>query len=332
MIWIQLLLSAAFIIIAGMRLTRSAATLAAWTGLSTAWAGAFLLPIATTMPELVTSWRSAVIAAPDLAAGNLLGSSLFNLSIIAFIDIVQGRGSLSPHLRIGHVLTAVLVIMLACVTILGIALPGEFLVAGRVGWPSLVLVLIYLLGNTLLLRYERKLAAPSLLEKQGGRQRRQTALRAAVEFFLACVVIFFAGVILTDTADLIAAQTGLGRTFVGSLFIAVVTSLPEAVTTYTAVRIGALDMAVANVLGANFICLMLFSISDIFYQGGSLFASIALEHIVTAAMIIVMVCIFLFGLIYRSQKHFVYAGYDSLLIALVYISTMIFLFITGNSS
>ncbi|NLC50900.1 MAG: hypothetical protein GX764_01155 [Firmicutes bacterium] len=222
MYWLKFALSALFIVLAGIRLTRSVETIARWTRLGTAWAGAFILPLATTLPELVNSWRSIYIDAPDLAAGNLLGSCLFNLSIIAFIDFVQGRGALMPKLHTGHILNAVVVIMLASVVILGIALPEGPVIAG-LGWPSLLLLIIYFYGSLLLLRYEKKVSftSPDIKTDAQGSSGRAEFTRALVEFSIAALVIFVAGMNLTDSADLLAVQTGLGQTFVGSLFIAI---------------------------------------------------------------------------------------------------------------
>jgi len=53
--------------------------------------------------------------------------------------------------------------------------------------------------------------------------------------------------LLTDASDQVAVTTGLGHSFVGSLLLAVSTSLPEMTTTLSAVKLDYLDMAVASV-------------------------------------------------------------------------------------
>ncbi|NLC50901.1 MAG: hypothetical protein GX764_01160 [Firmicutes bacterium] len=97
-------------------------------------------------------------------------------------------------------------------------------------------------------------------------------------------------------------------------------------TTYTAVRLGELDMAIANIFGANFINLALFSFADFFYRQGSLFSAVAFEHIFSTAMVIVLVCVFIFGLVYRSKRYLVRLGYDSWLILLGYIAALVMLY------
>ena len=103
-IWVKFALSALVIVISGVLITRSARVIAEKTGLGFIWGGFILLPLATSLPELVTSWRAASIDSPDLAAGNLLGSMLFNLAVIAVIDLAQGKGALFYRLNQNQIL------------------------------------------------------------------------------------------------------------------------------------------------------------------------------------------------------------------------------------
>ncbi len=116
------IISAAAILLAGTQLARNAEKISSGLGLSSAWAGALLLPLATSLPELVTSRRAVVIDAPDLAGGNIFGSVLFNLTIIALIDIVQGPGPLVTVRKKRLALTALLSIAMLGNSALGIYL------------------------------------------------------------------------------------------------------------------------------------------------------------------------------------------------------------------
>ncbi len=73
------------------------------------------------------------------------------------------------------------------------------------------------------------------------------------------------------------AQTGLGEAFVGSLFIAITTSLPEIVVSLAAVRIGAVDLGIGNVLGSNLFNLLILGLDDVFYRQGPLMAACGRE-------------------------------------------------------
>ena len=57
--------------------------------------------------------------------------------------------------------------------------------------------------------------------------------------------------IMVQSANEIAVLTELGTTFIGTTLVALTTSLPEAVTTFAAIKIGANDMAIGNLFGSN---------------------------------------------------------------------------------
>lgn len=329
--WLQFLVSAAVIVYAGSRLTRNAALIADKTGISTAWAGALLLPLATSLPELVTTLRAVSIGAPDLALGNILGSCLFNLALLAAIDLVEGRGPLSRKLGPGHIITAslsIVTISLAAIALLDLR---PFPV-GWVGLESLLIAAAYILGSRLIFRYERRNLAPvEAFADHGGQGRPDQVGRAVVRFLMAAVLIVGAGVLLTDATDRIAALTGVGHSFAGSLFLAVSTSLPEIVTTISAVRLGYLDMAVANVFGANFMNFFILFLADLFYRRGPLLNEVSDVHQLSALMLIMLSAVFVFGLVYRSEKRICRLGFDTVIILAGYLGTLYMIFkFSGN--
>ena len=78
-----------------------------------------------------------------------------------------------------------------------------------------------------------------------------TPLSASAAFVLSAAVIIVAAVSLAFCGDKIGSHSRLGRLWVGSILLAGTTSLPELVTTITAVRIGAPSLSWGNILGAN---------------------------------------------------------------------------------
>ncbi|MBS4021087.1 MAG: sodium:calcium antiporter [Dethiobacter sp.] len=325
-LWIQFLVSAFLIIVAGTGLTRNAEAISRHTGLGALWAGVFLLPLATSLPELVTSWRSAIIGAPDLAVGNVFGSNMFNIFIIAMIDLSHGNSPLLTRVSQRHIFTATFSMLVTAFVAVNILMPSSF----RLGWLGLDTVAIlafYLLGNWLLSRFERRHAVQaSALE---GSSAVRPLGQALFFFILAALVIVVAGTILADTGEAIARETGMGQTLFGSFFIAVTTSLPEVVTTFTAVRLGVLDMAIGNIFGANFFNLLILFFADLFYRPGPIMQVISGSHLVTALMSIILTCLAVIGLIYRSQRCFVRLGYDSMAIVFGYFIALLLLFLAA---
>ena len=150
-------------------------------------------------------------------------------------------------------------------------------------------------------------------------QYRETTLRSAViHYSLAAIAVVAAALWLPRLGAELARQTGLGEAFVGSLFIAITTSLPEIVVSLTAVRIGALDLGIGNVLGSNLFNLLILGLDDVFYRQGPLMADAGASHSISIVAIVMMNALFLIGLTYKVMtKRFVVA-WDTGAIAAVY--------------
>lgn len=321
--------SAALIVTAGTLLTKNAEKISKGFNLSTVWAGALLLPLATSLPELVTSYRAAIIRAPDLAGGNIYGSIIFNLTLIGLIDMVQGRGPLKARRKKSLILTALLSITVIILSMLGVILALPYRI-GWVGIDSISILIAYLVGSKIIIGFENK---SQNRDRHGQKTRTAPAVSKTKEFYhalalfsFAAVIIIIAGTNLTDAADLISSETGLNRTLVGSIFIAVTTSLPELVTTMTAVRLGYVEMAIANVFGANLFNILIFFFTDLFYSPGPLFNDLSPQNLITALMGILLTTVVIFTLVYPSRRQFLRMGIPSFIIIFGYLLTFIFLF------
>jgi cation:H+ antiporter len=110
----------------------------------------------------------------------------------------------------------------------------------------------------------------------------------------------------------------LSESLVGALATAVVTSLPELVTTIAAVRRGALQLAVGGIIGGNTFDTLFLTAADISYRDGSLYhAAGAADHFWTITAIL-MTGILLGGLILRQRIGPGRIGVESLALLVVY--------------
>jgi cation:H+ antiporter len=262
-----------------------------------------------------------------LAIGNIFGSNLFNLLLIAVLDIIQGRGAILDLLSPGHILGASIGILLAGLVILSIGLGLSFNV-GFIGLESIILILMYALGIRILHRHE------TLSSRQGGSETREVegtgkGRSVYVFFALGAVVIVGAGLWLSLTADTIAQTTGWGRSFIGSFMLAVATSLPELAVGIPLVRMGAFDMAIGNLLGSNIFNIAIIPVADIFFTEGALLGSASQDHILTAVLGIVMTNIVIMDLIYRAKRVPWRVGWGSISIIALYFVGSITLFKLG---
>ncbi|MDY6825883.1 MAG: hypothetical protein SVV67_01710 [Bacillota bacterium] len=328
--WLQFIISAAVIVYAGSKLTKNAAVVADRIGIGTAWVGALMLPLATSLPELVTTLRAVAIDTPNLAVGNIFGSCLYNLSLLALIDLLEGQGSLTSKIGKGHIIPASLSVTSVCLAAIGmLGITG--LKIGWVSFETLLIAGLYFYGSILLFKYEKK-NQPILDDpEEPSENRGMSGGGALLNFSIAALFIIAAGVLLTDALDTIAVQTGLGHSFVGSLFLAVSTSLPETVTTVSAVRLGYLDMAVANVFGANFMNLFIIFIADVFYRSGALLNVVNETHLFSALLVILISTVIIFGLTYRSSERKARVGLDTMLALGGYLLALLVIFRSGGN-
>ena len=328
-LWVRFIISALVIILAAINLSKNADIIAEKTGMGRAWVGALLLPIMTSLPEIVTSVQAVMIDNPDIALGNVFGSNMFNIAIIAVVDIVQGRGPILYYVSKSHILTAsigMLLIGLSCVSILAsidFAIPGL-----GVGIDSLVLLLVFLGGLRLITRYERKNGGRDEEEEQ---YQEKSLAKAIVVFLVAGVLIILAGRQLAITADELSLVTGLGGTFIGSFMVAVTTSLPELVATITAVRLGAFDMAIGNIFGANVMNIFIIFVADIFYRSGGVLSTVSQDNLIVGLLAMCLMAIAVVGLIYRSGKSIFNLGLDSIGIVFLYFVGAVIIFSAGMS-
>lgn len=327
-LWLRFVISALIIILAAVRLSKNADIIAEKTGMGRAWVGALLLPVVTSLPEIVTSAQAVLVNNPDIALGNVFGSNMFNIVIIAVIDLVQGRGPVLFYVSKGHILTASIGMLLLGLTCISILFSAEIVIPGiGIGLDSLLILLVFLGGLRLITRYEKKNGNGG--DDECKQYEDQSLLKAGAVFLIAGILIVLSGRQLAVTADELSRVTGLGGTFIGSFMVAVTTSLPELVATMTAVRMGALDMAIGNILGANVMNIFIIVVADIFYRRGALLSAVSGENLIAGMLAISLMAIAIIGLIYRSEKSVLYLGFDSIGIVLLYFLGAVLIFTAG---
>jgi cation:H+ antiporter len=324
MIWLQFLATALVIVFAGVRLARYGDILGEKTGLGRSWIGVVLLATTTSLPELFTGFGATALAdLPDIAVGDVLGSCMFNLLILSLMDAVHPE-PLSARAHQSHAVSIGFGLLL-----IGIA--GVGLVAGHrlppiawIGLYSPVLVVVYLVAMRVIFAHEQQRHAMDSHEVAEELHYEHTTLRTAIAHYaLAAVAVVAAALWLPRLGAELARQTGLGEAFVGSLFIAITTSLPEIVVSLTAVRMGAVDLGIANVLGSNLFNLLILALDDVFYRRGPLMAGAGVSHSVSIAAIVMMNGLFLIGLTHKVMtKRFVVA-WDTGAIAAVYSAAVV---------
>ncbi len=148
---------------------------------------------------------------------------------------------------------------------------------------------------------------------------------------LASAVGVVAGAVwLASSADQIAQMTGWGRTFVGSLFLAFATSLPEMVVTIAAVKLGQMDLAVGNIFGSNMVNMFLIFVCDAFVRQGAVLKMVSLSHLWTIGLGIVMTAVAVAGLRDHKKMSFFCLGWDTWTLFVLYGFGMTMLYNLGH--
>lgn len=307
-LWLSLLFCLIVIGYAGYYLSRYGDIIAEKTGMSASWVGLILLATATSLPELITGISAVTIAnAPNIAVGDLLGSTVFNLVILVILDALYRRETIYSRAAQGHILSASLGALLIAFAGFSLLLEhsGMGFTIGHVGLYSPLIVLVYISGMRAVHRYEQR-TLDAYTEASTERYPLVTLNQAIRGYALAAVAVIAAGCWLPFVATDIAELMGWGQSFVGTLLVAAVTSAPEVAVTISALRIGAIDMAIANLLGSNLFDILILAIDDLFYTKGALLAEVNVSHAITAVTAVMMSLLVIVGFIFRPQRQAVF--------------------------
>jgi cation:H+ antiporter len=296
---------AAIIVVAGMRVAKYGDIIAEKTGLGGAWIGVVLVAAATSLPEFFTGISAVVWAdAPDITIGNLFGANTFNLLNLALLDILYQRGPLlTAATSRGHILTAGLSVVLVSFIVASLFLSylGVGLAIGWIGIYTPIIFLLYLGMVRMLFFYEKREQAE--LPQQAEVSYGDISLRKAFIYYgIAAMFIIGAGTLLAFIGVEIAEVTGWGKGFVGSLLIAFATTLPEIVVSIAAMRLGAIDMSIANMIGSNLFNMTIVGVTDLLYRPGPILAAVSPNHIFVALVMMLMTGIFIAGFMSRPQR------------------------------
>lgn len=334
MVWVEFVVCAALIIWAGSLLSKYGDVLAEKTGLGRAWVGAILIAGVTSLPELASGVSAvAWLKQPNLAAGAILGSCLFNLMLIAVMDLAYQPGRVLAQTHDGHILSSGLGILLLGLVAMGVLVGMPFNGAGVFGvsLTSISILVVYALGARMISVIEQARQVEVLDEEaRAGDYAHISAARAYTFFILNALAVVGLGIWLSYIGDRIAATTSLSASFVGNLFLAASTSLPEIASSLAAIRIGAIDMAVANVLGSNLFNIAILSIYDIADGRANFWASLTEVNGFAAVMAMMMTGVVIVSLMYRSSPKTPYrVSWDGILLIAMYVGSMTLLYLLG---
>jgi len=291
LVWFKFLLCIVIILFAGTKTTRYADIIARRTGLGRIWIGMLLLGIVTSAPELITGISSVTLVGeagvPDLGLGTLLGSCIYNISVLVVLDVIYRNGPVLNQASRRQIASAGLGIILLAIAAAGIYFNDNLsgLSLGWVGVPGIVIFVLYILGAWRTFRSERNFNVPLIPDATAQAEESPVVKWLWLKFVFGALVVVGAGVWLSFVGNEIAEVTRWDTSFVGSLFLAISTSVPETVVAISALRLGAVDLAVADILGANMLDVTYIFLLDLCYTRAPILSSVVGLYIFAAYML-----------------------------------------------
>ncbi len=316
MIYVQYLILATLVVILSIFLSKYVDALDKKTNLSGAFIGGVLLAAVTSLPEFITS-LTAIFALnqPNLVQGNVFGSNIFNLTILAGCIILFSRKFKEAYLSKSHLLTSIFTIIIFIICLLGMnfnySLNLGFL---NVSYASIAILVLYIINIT-------KMNDSSSEGSDEEDNVNLTVKQIIFRFILCSILLVIFSMLLTKVTDKLNGELGLGATVGGAIFLGIATSLPELTSSFNLVRLGNFNASFGNVIGSNLFNFTILAIGDIFYSKGNIFSpdkqanNLIIWGIVATTIVI--------GTLYtkKNQKSSVFLG---ILIIACYIASILF--------
>ena len=315
----------------GMQMTKTARDLARDTGMGEALMGAFFIGASTSLSGITTSATAAMSGFVELAVSNSLGGIAAQTAFLAIADIAYRRANLEHAAASAeNLFMAALLITLLSIHLIGIAVPDINL--WSIHPATFLLIAVYLFGMRLLARTHkmpmwlpRKTRDTPTEIQEPARRVSKSLVRLWGRFLFYSVIVSAAGWFLAQLAVPLVERTGLSYGFVGGVFTAVSTSIPELVVAVTAVRMGALNLAVGDIIGGNAFDTLFIAASDIAFREGSIYSAISSAEIFWLAISVMMTGVLLMGLIYRQRHGPGNIGLESTVLLLLYCGGVVLL-------
>ncbi len=227
----------------------------------------------------------------------------------------------------GNILSAAFGILLLSIVAVSIFLNEYISPLGWIGPYSIFFAVLYFIAMRLIYFYSKRQIAALIKEKAVELRYQDISMKTAViQYSLNAIIVIIAATFLPKVGVGIAETTGLGQTFVGNIFIAVSTSLPEVVVCFSAVKMDAVDLAIGNLFGSNIFNVFILALDDMFFVKGPLLSYANQNHIVSALSAIAMTAVAIIGLTYRAEKKPMFLAWDSLGLVVIYVINLMVLY------
>lgn len=327
------ILSSIFVWIAGIYLSRSTNFIDLKLNIGGALGGLIFLAITTNLPEIAIVISAGLTKNVGIAVGNILGGIAIQTVVLVLLDGIGLRAKPALSYKADSLqlaLEGTLVIIMLVLTLMGTQLPKSINYL-HIAPIDLIMVLTWITGIWLINKARTQLPWREKHKSHHLNHLRQRKIKHyLVVFILAAITTFIAGVFLELSSAAIAAKIGWDSILFGSTILAAVTALPELSTGLAAIKMGDYALAVSDIFGGNaFLPALFFPLTLL--SGDVALTSAKSTDIYLASLGALLTAIYIFGLVFRPKKTFLYLGIDSMIVLLAYILGIIGLFFITHS-
>jgi len=306
----------------GVKLVTYADAIADRFKLGEALVGGLFLGAITSLSGSIVSGLSAYNGFEELAINNCLGGIAAQTTFLIIADMTYRKVNLEhAAASLPNLVSCNLLIALIGVALVSTLIPVPSWLFVHPG--SVLLLALYIVGlGWLKETYERPQWFPRKTKETREdvpEEQLSESTKALVTKFLSCAItVAILGYLITLSAESLIQKTTISENIIGGFITSIITSLPELVVSITAVRKGALTMAVANILGGNSFDVLMIVIADFLTFDSTIYESFGKEELYFAFINILMTAIIAVGLARREKTGWGAIGFEGVAILSIY--------------
>lgn len=305
---------AGVLVVVALRLVPLLDVLADRTRVGEALIGGVLLGATTSIPGLLTTVVVAADGDASFAVSNAVGSVAVQTLFIVVADILYRRANLEhAAASLPNILQALTLVLLLGLVVFAVVGPSATIVS--INPLSGVLVLIYVGG---LVQSRRAGSRPmwqpertsETVEDEPETSNEEVGLGSLVASVAAyAALLAVTGLIIAHSGQSLAEETGVSSSVIGASVTGTVTSLPELVTLLVAVKVGALALAVGDIIGGNTFDVLFLVAADVAYRDGGIYQAMDQASLVAVVLTVVLTTLLSGGLLMRDRKGIGFEGW-----------------------
>lgn len=266
MVYLLYVLLAFFVVFFAIRLSYYVDVLDKKTNVSGAFIGGVLLAAVTSLPELFTALTAVLsLDKPQLVQGDVLGSNIFNLTVIGVLLLLYTKGYKKAKLSNSHFTTVCYGIVMYICTLFAILFQKEIALGSfNLNIMTIVILILYFINV-------KFMQNDTSVENEEEDACDLSIQQVCVRFAIYSILLVAVSILLTYVTDEISHQLNLGSTVAGAIFLGVATSLPELSASFNLVRMGNYNASFGNIVGSNLFNFTILCVGDFLYTKGGIY-------------------------------------------------------------